>query len=257
MTPASPGHLPATYQHHISHAGAHAWQTEFNGMRHTQLPQKTLPPAPLVAHHANLAQPFTQTPQSNFSPSLSTHASYPMNVANFAASTYAQPTFHRAPPPQTVPADNSPETNAKFEEAFRDFEIQDKLEEQRMEEELEEEMGTWMAEHGPERSAPVTVDASSKLTEEQQKPDPLLSDIRQPPSDQQAAANEELAKTAAEIITSVSASQNSKFHNSSFMRLMQQVARKEVVLQGDDFVDADSGGRVANSVSNQLGDVPV
>jgi hypothetical protein len=57
----------------------------------------------------------------------------------------------------------------------------------------------------------------------------------------QSRENDEMARTAGQLLNSVSGDTSEKFQNSTFLQLMRQLRDKQVVVDGDKIRPADSG----------------
>jgi hypothetical protein len=73
--------------------------------------------------------------------------------------------------------------------------------------------------------------------------DPAVLPTRGPEADARRAKQEEaeLVKSALRILDSVADNETDKFKNSSFLDLMRRIANKEIVVRGEDLVDAETG----------------
>lgn len=104
----------------------------------------------------------------------------------------------------------------------------------------------WMAEHGPEVAPPTAeemaiIDANmEKLAQEQDK----------------KRSDDELAQAAVDIVNSVADNTSEKFKNSRFFELMRRIGNREVVVEGDGFVNAVTGETVKTTQDDDDDDLP-
>jgi hypothetical protein len=181
------------------------WQNEFMNQ---QQPQQRHTPN---QQH----QPYTQGFQSSFAPSYPMHAS-PMNA--FPAAQEAIANQH----PQTETFDES-----AFEAAF---------------EQARADMASQAAEITQEHTEETTVEATHIETTTSFEPQETVrigSDTipQSNKEDPQSRVNDadELARTAGQLLDSVSHDQSQKFRESNFLALMRRIRDREVHVEGDEF----------------------
>ncbi|KAK3945533.1 hypothetical protein QBC46DRAFT_93901 [Diplogelasinospora grovesii] len=120
----------------------------------------------------------------------------------------------------------------------------------------------WMAQHGPRAEAkikPLTaaemavIDADLELLAQdlerrQRDGDPAVLPTKGEAAEarRRKRQDDELAKAAVDILASVSTNQSEKFRNSSFLELMRRIGNKEIVVEGNNLVDAETGETIAS-----------
>ncbi len=127
--------------------------------------------------------------------------------------------------------------DANFETELADWTTQQQL----ANTEFAEAQDQWMAEHGPHTEAELqgrqpptaaemeVIDADlEKLAQEQDK----------------RRSDDELARAAVDIVASVADNTSDKFKNSRFFELMRRIGNREVVVEGDGFINATTGESV-------------
>ncbi|KAM7224052.1 hypothetical protein V8F06_000525 [Rhypophila decipiens] len=90
--------------------------------------------------------------------------------------------------------------------------------------EFEQAQAEWMAKHGPTAEA-------ARENETKTETQALKKRFE----------DEQLARAAVDIVSSVSDNASEKFQKSQFLELMRRIANKEVVVDGTNFVDAETG----------------
>lgn len=108
--------------------------------------------------------------------------------------------------------------------------------------EFVEEQDKWMAEHGPRNEA-----AQPPSVEEMEAIDHDLEELAK--EQEKRRSDEDLARAATDIVNSVSGNTSEKFKNSRFFELMRRIGNHEVVVEGDNFVNATTGETVDTSVA--------
>lgn len=92
--------------------------------------------------------------------------------------------------------------------------------------EFEEAQAEWMAQHGPTAEAQAAPPTTQQEEAQAQK---------------KRFEDEQLARAAVDIVNSVSDNATEKFQKSQFFELMRRIANKEVVVDGENFIDAETG----------------
>lgn len=194
---------------------------------------------------------------------------------------YASPAFssmHGNAPafPAQQLASNAPQSQADleaFNRAFGDYDEmtfeQDiaawKDDQTAADRDFKEAEADWMAKHGPsaelQRAGQPSLEEMKVINENlehladelEQQPQIVNPDVAPPaPAPETEAlrkryADEQLAKAAVEIVNSVSDNSTEKFQNSQFLELMRRIANREVVVDGEKFVDAETGEGLVTS----------
>lgn len=240
--PSLAGHAPA-------HASPFAPQQAVNRLQHFSSGMMAQSPSFLPSYNqTNFAaqQNFSSFPQ-------------PSSFAPLPPSTVAMPhipapqSFNENPPLINDAFANAPSgvgslTEAELEARFAAFDT--------VEDDFEAEMGAWMQEHGP------TAEAQAERATQEEDVDAILNrmadelDAQRPAESEpvtddtiaeEAAAEAEreaqnlikdqddLARTAGQIVSTLDT--NSRFQESSFLRLMRRIQDREVTVQGDALVD--------------------
>lgn len=112
--------------------------------------------------------------------------------------------------------------------------------------EFEQEMDQWVAEHGPEDREDheaIMTEHAQKLDAKRREGDPKVLSQLEPRNRFKLKHREdmELQSYAARILTTMVESDNEKFSGSSFTDLMRRIVNREVVVEGDDLVDVATG----------------
>ncbi|KIH91239.1 hypothetical protein SPBR_01686 [Sporothrix brasiliensis 5110] len=214
-----------------------------------------------------------QFSQFNYSSPSSSYAPQPAALTTSTSTTTTMP--HIAPPslldsnaPSGVAGLTEAELEARFAEAESNFDFQN-------------EMDAWMQQHGPtaeergETSAAQTEDVDAILesladeldaqrlaesTEAAAALDAATADAAA--ADETAAAEQaeqdlardqdDLARTAGQIVHTLDAHPSTKFQESSFMRLMKRIQTREVTVQGDNLVDEATGQPIEQPVRTEM-----
>jgi hypothetical protein len=109
--------------------------------------------------------------------------------------------------------------------------------------EFAEAQDQWMAEHGP-RAEP-TAEVKPPTADEMEVIDANLEKLAQ--EQDKRRSDDELARAAVDIVNSVADNTSEKFKNSRFFELMRRIGNREVVVEGDSFVNAATGETVITS----------
>ncbi|KAK3342799.1 peroxisome biogenesis factor 20 [Neurospora tetraspora] len=147
---------------------------------------------------------------------------------------------------------------SSFEQELAEWAEKEKAEKaQQAQQEFEAAEAEWMAQHGP--TAENNTKVGPPTDEEMAIIDADLENLAQ---EQEAAkrlqeaearrreGNEELAKAANAILTSVADNQSEKFQKSTFLDLMRRIGNREVEVDGDKLVDVATGEKVNTSPSD-------
>ncbi|KAI0477403.1 hypothetical protein GGR56DRAFT_637167 [Xylariaceae sp. FL0804] len=125
-----------------------------------------------------------------------------------------------------------------------------------MDEEFDNAMAEWMNEHGPTATA-----ANGSMEEQMQATDDLVGDATTTATlavpahelgteqaqdaakdgSADAGVDEAFAQAAQELVNAVSDNESDKFKNSKFLQIMRRAANRELVVQGDELVEANKG----------------
>ncbi|KAM7195238.1 hypothetical protein V8F20_007614 [Naviculisporaceae sp. PSN 640] len=97
--------------------------------------------------------------------------------------------------------------------------------------EFEAAQAAWMAVHGPGASEAASEGQAAPPTTQQEENQALKKRFE----------DEQLARAAVDIVNSVSDNATEKFQKSQFFELMRRIANKEVVVDGENFIDAETG----------------
>ncbi|KAL2162118.1 hypothetical protein VTH06DRAFT_7903 [Thermothelomyces fergusii] len=116
--------------------------------------------------------------------------------------------------------------------------------------EFTEAQDKWMAEHGPRAEQAAEVKPPS--ADEMEVIDANLEKLAQ--EQDKRRSDDELARAAVDIVNSVADNTSDKFRNSRFFELMRRIGNREVVVEGDSFVDAVTGETVNTSHDDDDGD---
>jgi hypothetical protein len=251
------------------------WVGQFAGM---QLGSGTAAAGPSMtamhpaAHHMQHAPAMPQQPLSmNLQ---STPFGMPMYSAPTALSGFQFPGALQHQQPQQSLASPLPDSAVDmdveaFNRAFGEYddahfqsELADWTQQQQQQSlantEFAEAQDAWMAQHGPQvgssSSKEVTAEEASAAPAETAQPptaaemeviDARLEQLAQEQDDiHKRQSDEELARAAASIVRSVAGNTSDKFRNSRFLELMRRIGNREVVVQGDSGVDAETGEAV-------------
>ncbi|KXX74973.1 hypothetical protein MMYC01_208344 [Madurella mycetomatis] len=131
--------------------------------------------------------------------------------------------------------------DANFENELADWNEKQKL----ANTEFVEEQDKWMAEHGPRAQTGAAVQSPS--AEEMEVIDRNLEELAK--EQEKRRSDEDLARAAVDIVNSVSGNTSEKFKNSRFFELMRRIGNREVVVEGDNFVNASTGETVDTSAT--------
>ncbi|KJR85189.1 uncharacterized protein SPSK_09238 [Sporothrix schenckii 1099-18] len=197
-----------------------------------------------------------QFSQFNYSSPSSSYAPQPAALTTSTTATTTMP--HIAPPslldsnaPSGVAGLTEAELEARFAEAESNFDFQN-------------EMDAWMQQHGPtaeergETSAAQTEDVDAILESLADELDAQrLAESAEAAAAEQAEQDlardqDDLARTAGQIVHTLDAHPSTKFQESSFMRLMKRIQTREVTVQGDDLVDEATGQPIEQPVRTEM-----
>ncbi|KAL2144270.1 hypothetical protein VTI28DRAFT_9407 [Corynascus sepedonium] len=132
----------------------------------------------------------------------------------------------------------------EYDDANFETELADWSEKQKIaNHEFTEAQDKWMAEHGP-RAEPTT-EVKPPSADEMEVIDANLEQLAQ--EQDKRRSDEELARAAVDIVNSVADNTSEKFKNSRFFELMRRIGNREVVVEGDSFVNAVTGEMVNTS----------
>ncbi|KAK4127299.1 hypothetical protein N657DRAFT_204732 [Parathielavia appendiculata] len=106
--------------------------------------------------------------------------------------------------------------------------------------EFAEAQDNWMAEHGPR--VETTADVKPPTADEMEVIDANLEKMAQ--EQDKRRSDDELARAAVDIVNAVADNTSEKFKNSRFFELMRRIGNREVVVEGDSFVNATTGETV-------------
>ncbi|KAH9907374.1 hypothetical protein F4778DRAFT_535852 [Xylariomycetidae sp. FL2044] len=114
-----------------------------------------------------------------------------------------------------------------------------------------DEMEKWMVLNGP-LLQPTSTSAVTSTNEPVDGTDVAFASediVKQPAAAESEASpaskeenDTELARAAQEIVDSMSGDSNSKFESSAFYKMMQRIASREVVVEGNDLVESSTNG---------------
>ncbi|KAK4103289.1 hypothetical protein N658DRAFT_422216 [Parathielavia hyrcaniae] len=106
--------------------------------------------------------------------------------------------------------------------------------------EFVEAQDNWMAEHGPR--VETTADVNPPTADEMEVIEANMEQMAQ--EQDKRRSDDELARAAVDIVNSVADNTSDKFKNSRFFELMRRIGNREVVVEGDSFVNATTGETV-------------
>ncbi|PSR84326.1 hypothetical protein BD289DRAFT_453389 [Coniella lustricola] len=121
--------------------------------------------------------------------------------------------------------------------------------------EFETEMNTWMDTHGDTQTthhddALVELAFQDQLAREQGHPAFLPQNAPETDKVYDNMKTDDLQKAAAEIVNTLSRNKDKKFQKSSFFELMKRVSSGDVVVSGDDLVEAKSG-QIVHAIADE------
>ncbi|KAK1779662.1 hypothetical protein QBC45DRAFT_410642 [Copromyces sp. CBS 386.78] len=145
---------------------------------------------------------------------------------------------------------------SSFEQELAEWAEKEKAEkaQQQAQREFEAAEAEWMAKNGP--TAENNAKVGPPTDEEMVVIDADLENLAQEQETKEEAearrreGNEELAKAANAILTSVADNQSEKFQKSTFLDLMRRIGNREVEVDGDKLVDVVTGEQVNTSSSD-------
>jgi hypothetical protein len=161
----------------------------------------------------------------------------------------AMNTLAHQQPQTTLPQDNAAALDVEaFNRAFGEYddtnfetELAGWTETQQLaNNEFAEAQDRWMAEHGPRPEAAADVKPPTAAEMEVINAD--LENLAQ--EQDKRRSDDELARAAVDIVNSVADNTSDKFKNSRFFELMRRIGNREVVVEGDSFVNAATGETV-------------
>jgi hypothetical protein len=160
--------------------------------------------------------------------------------------------------PQTAVAQDSDIDVEAFNRAFGEYddanfktELADWTEKQQVANtEFAEAQDKWMAEHGP-RVDPAT-EVTAPSADEMEVIDTNLEKLAQ--EQDKRRSDDDLVHAAIDIVNSVADNNSDKFKNSRFFELMRRIGNREVVVEGDGFVNATTGEAVNTSHDDEQHD---
>ncbi|CAK7202696.1 hypothetical protein SEUCBS139899_005423 [Sporothrix eucalyptigena] len=205
------------------------------------------------------APAFVSMAQPNFSNHTmyngytSMTSSYAPPAANFhATSSTTTATTTQTTRPGDAPSGVAGLTEAELEARFAQMET---------ELDFQGEMDSWMQAHGPttaERAEAQTEDvdailesladeldaqrlAESEATAAEAEAAPAQPTEEEVAREAEKRDQDDLARTAGQIINTLDAHPNARFQESSFLRLMRRIHTREVTVKGEDLVDEATG----------------
>ncbi|KAH6842916.1 hypothetical protein B0I37DRAFT_206598 [Chaetomium sp. MPI-CAGE-AT-0009] len=160
--------------------------------------------------------------------------------------------------PQAAVAQESDIDVEAFNRAFGEYddanfktELADWTEQQKVANtEFTEAQDKWMAEHGPRADPNTQVTAPS--ADEMEVIDTNLEKLAQ--EQDKRRSDDDLVHAAIDIVNSVADNNSEKFKNSRFFELMRRIGNREVVVEGDGFVNAATGEAVKTSHDDEQHD---
>lgn len=218
--------------------------------------------------------PGTAGPSTAMPSHIHPAAMAPLNSAmNFQTAAFSMPLFSGAPPSvlgyqspimntlnqqqQQTPTNLSQDSAAaidveafnrafgEYEDANFETELADWAEQQKLANtEFLEAQDRWMAEHGPAEgaAAAAVADVQPPSAEEMEVIDAHLEQLAR--EQDKRRSDDELARAAVDIVNSVADNTSDKFKKSRFFELMRRIGNREVVVEGDSFVNAATGETV-------------
>ncbi|KAK4145280.1 uncharacterized protein C8A04DRAFT_35992 [Dichotomopilus funicola] len=205
-------------------------------------------PAQMQANRANMAamNPAMNMQQGNFGMPM-----YGAGAMGFAP--HMNPAAQQQQVQPAVTQESAIDVEA-FNRAFGEYDDSNfetelagwKEQEQAANKEFAEAQDEWMAEHGPHTEATATKMAPPTPAE-MKIIDANMEEIaaeQDEVKEMTARGNEELVRAATEIISSIADNTSEKFKNSRFFELMRRIGNREVVVEGDSFVNAVTGESV-------------
>jgi hypothetical protein len=129
----------------------------------------------------------------------------------------------------------------EYDEANFESELAEWTEKQKLaNSEFVEAQDHWMAEHGPR--VETAAEAKPPTADEMEVIDANLEKMAQ--EQDKRRSDDELARAAVDIVNAVADNTSEKFKNSRFFELMRRIGNREVVVEGDSFVNATTGETV-------------
>lgn len=205
-------------------------------------------PAQMQANRANMAamNPAMNMQQGNFVMPM-----YGAGALGFAPQL--NPATQQQQVQPTVAQESAIDVEA-FNRAFGEYDDSNfetelagwKEQEQAANKEFAEAQDMWMAEHGP-HTEPASTKIAPPTPAEMKIIDANMEEIaaeQDEAKDMAARGNEDLVRAATEIVSSIADNTSEKFKNSRFFELMRRIGNREVVVEGDSFVNAATGEAV-------------
>jgi hypothetical protein len=160
--------------------------------------------------------------------------------------------------PQTAVAQDSDIDVEAFNRAFGEYddvnfktELADWTEKQQVANtEFAEAQDKWMAQHGPRVDPNTGVTVPS--VDEMEVIDANMEKLAQ--EQDKRRSDDDLVRAAVDIVNSVADNNSEKFKNSRFFELMRRIGNREVVVEGDGFVNAATGEAVSTSQDDEQHD---
>ncbi|KAL2136447.1 hypothetical protein VTI74DRAFT_3680 [Chaetomium olivicolor] len=220
------------------------WVSQFAGMQlgpgaagpSTAMPAQAHPAtiSPMnqtMMQPAPFGMPMYSTPQPMFgfqNPGMNTVTQQPQtDVAHDPAAAIDVEAFNKA--------------FGEYDDANFETELADWSEKQKLaNSEFLEAQDKWMAEHGPHTETAAQV--KPPTAEEMEVIDANMEKLAQ--EQDKKRSDDELARAAVDIVNSVAHDTSEKFKNSRFFELMRRIGNREVVVEGDGFVNATTGEAV-------------
>lgn len=116
--------------------------------------------------------------------------------------------------------------------------------------EFAEAQDKWMAQHGPRVDPATGVTVPS--VDEMEVIDANMEKLAQ--EQDKRRSDDDLVRAAVDIVNSVADNNSEKFKNSRFFELMRRIGNREVVVEGDGFVNAATGEAVTTSHDDEQND---
>ncbi|KAK4179407.1 putative PEX20 peroxisomal biogenesis factor 20 [Triangularia setosa] len=223
--------------------GNQAWVNEFASMKLANgTPIQAAPISGMAMSHPGV--PGVQQPMAFPTAGLASFAPYQtgMPFQTYQPNLSAPVTHNQLPGQEatTVQAESA-EVKDAFADLFDQYEQQaDQLtDHQRQEQEFEQEQAKWMAEHGPQVFPPTDAEMAAINSE--------MERIANEQDEQEHARrreNADLARAAEDILRAVSGNNSDKFKHSNFLELMRRIAASEIVVNEENFINADTGEKI-------------
>ncbi|KAK4200810.1 putative PEX20 peroxisomal biogenesis factor 20 [Triangularia verruculosa] len=223
--------------------GNQAWVNEFASMKIANgTPIQAAPITGMAMSHPGI--PVVQQPMLLPTAGLSGFAPYQtgMPFQSYQPNLTAPMTHSQLPGQEAAAAQvESAEVKDAFADLFDQYEQQaDQLtDHQRQEQEFEQEQAKWMAEHGPQVFPPTDAEMAAINSEMER-----IADEQDEQEHARRRENADLARAAEDILRAVSGNNSDKFKHSNFLELMRRIAASEIVVNEENFIDADTGEKI-------------